>query len=156
MADTTTSQDDKPEGLSAENSDPTKITAAEHKDAVKVVSGQVTAEQEIAEKPKVLTTRDLPSEMAKDAKLDEEVAQAQGEAEEREQLYVRTLANGKTEAVLAAAPPLNQFPPDDGGYNPEKRTHAGPGGTKVPSAVGKNRTTPNDVPVGWKPEHKVK
>jgi hypothetical protein len=32
----------------------------------------------------------------------------------------------------------------------EKRTHAGPAGTKVPSAVGKNRTSDVEVPVGWR------
>lgn len=127
-------------------------TTSGHGEAVKAVSGQLDPEE-------VRTTRDLKSEQQKDKKLDEEASKALGdenpftaslEGKERKQRAVRTLANGKTEALLEEAPAAPVFPPDDGGYNPERRFYAGPDNTKVPSAIGKNRTTSTPVPVGWR------
>ena len=139
-------------------------TTQGHAEAVKAVAGQLAPEVLEQKEPEgVRVTRDLKSEQQKDEKLDKEVLDAMGGStnpsvsgplggEEREQRAVRTLANGKTEALLEKAPVLPPFPPDDGGYNPEKRTHAGPAGTKVPSAVGKNVPTVDGepIPVGWR------
>ena len=115
-------------------------------DAVKAVVGDVDRDE-------VHTTHDLKSEQDKDKKLDERTTKAQVEVEEPKQLATRKLNNGKTEAILEEGPAVQQFVPDDGGYNPERRFYAGPDDTKVPSAVGKNRTTPRGLPEGWKEDH---
>jgi hypothetical protein len=143
-------------------------TTQGHAEAVKAVAGALapeTPQEQAVEDGAIVVTRDLDSEQAKDEKLDKEITKAMGGTlnavdrelggEEREQLAVRTLANGKTEALLAKPAPVPPFPPDDGGYNPEKRQFAGPAGTKVPSAVGKNTPTVagEPLPAGWKPEH---
>ena len=132
----------------------TKKAPGGHAGAVKAVKGDVDPEV-------VPTTHELPVERKKDEKLDKETGGAAApftasidDPKERKVRAKRTLANGKTEAVLEEAPATPVFPPDDGGYNPEKRTHAGPDGTKVPSAVGKNVTGSADnadlTTAGWK------
>ena len=113
-------------------------TTKGHKEAVEAVTGN-------ADPDEIVTTRDLASQQDKDAKLDAEAGGAAApftaslDGDEQPQVAVRTLPNGKTEALLEEAPAKPVFPPDDGGYDPEKRTFAGPEGTKVPSAVDKNQ-----------------
>jgi hypothetical protein len=130
-------------------------TTKGHKEAVEAVAGQ-------ADPDEIQTTRDLASEQAKDAKLDEEAGGVAGVftaslgSEEQEQLAVHTLENGKTEALLREPDALPTFPPDDGGYNPEKRVFAGPDGTKVPSAVGKNTPAQGDSNSPFKPSDYTK
>lgn len=155
---------------SAENKDATKVSSAEHKDAVKAVTGQFAAAPPEDQEGVVVTTRDLPSERAKTEALVEETEKALNggddvspfraslDGPERDQKFVHTLANGKTEAVLAEAPAMPTFPPDDGGYNPEKRTHAGPGGAITPQAAEAHRLsgTGDDVPHGFRESDRVK
>ena len=156
---------------SAENKDPQKVTKAEHEDAVKAVTGQFAPAPPEDQEGVVTRTRDLPSETAKTATLVEETQAALTggsdinpftaslASEERAQKFVRTLANGKTEAILEGQPAAPTFPPDDGGYNPEKRTHAGPAGAMTPQAAeahvlsGTDRDS--DLPPGWREEHRV-
>lgn len=133
-------------------------TTSGRSEAVKAVTGQVDRDE-------IKTTGDLKSEQDKNEKLDKETTKAIGGdlnphtasgfgPKERKQRAVRTLANGKTEAVLEEAPPVPSFVPDDGGYNPERRFYAGPSETKVPSAVGKNATSGDSdlIAAGWKPD----
>ena len=133
-------------------------TTSGRSEAVKAVAGQVDRDE-------IKTTADLKSEQDANEKLDKETVKALGGdlnphvasgfgAKERKQRAVRTLANGKTEAVLEEAPPVPSFVPDDGGYNPERRFYAGPSETKVPSAVGKNTASGDSdlIAAGWKPD----
>jgi hypothetical protein len=150
---------------SAENKDPLKVTKAEHDEAVKAVRGEFAPVPPEQQEGVVLTTRDLPSERAKTETLVDEVKGASApftaslDGEEREQRFVRTLANGKTEALLEDAPAFPSFPPDDGGYNPEKRTHAGPGGTITPQAATAHEISrtagASDVPAGFRESDRV-
>jgi hypothetical protein len=150
---------------SAENKDPKKITDAEHKDAVQAVQGAFAAKPPEDQEGVVVTTADLPSERAKVETLVEETRGANAPftatlgADESKQKFVHKLANGKTEAVVEAPAPLPVFPPDDGGYNPEKRTHAGPGGAITPQAAEAHelsRQTTDGVPQGFRESDRVK
>ena len=123
-------------------------TSGGRSEAVKAVVG------EFADDESVRNTGDLKSEIAKNEKLDTETSKAQTEADDQKVLAKRTLNNGKTEAILAPAPAVPQFLPDDGGYNPEKRWFAGPSETKVPSAVGKNEPpSVQQAGPGWNESH---
>ena len=166
MADTTTeAQTVSGNAPSAENSDPNRVTAAEHKDAVAAVRGEFAPVPVEDAEGVVRTTRDLPSERAKTEKLVEEVGDATAPfteslgSEERDQKFKRTLANGKTEAVVAEQPPFPTTPPDDGGYNPEKRTHAYAGNAITPQAATAHTLSgtagKSDVPTGWREEDRV-
>jgi hypothetical protein len=150
---------------SAENKDPLKITKAEHDEAVQAVRGEFAPVPPEDQEGVVRTTRDLPSEQAKTATLVEEVEGASApftatiDGDEPKQKFVHTLSNGKTEAVLAEPAALPMFPPDDGGYNPEKRTHAGPGGAITPQAAEAHRisqeVTGDGVPRGFREGDRV-
>lgn len=171
MPDTTSAPTVSGDTPSAENKDPNKVTAAEHKDAVAAAAGAFAPVPPEDQEGVVVTTRDLPSERAKTETLVEESDKAltgggsDGEnpftatvaGKERDQKFVRTLANGKTEAIVAEAPALPTFPPDDGGYNPEKRTHAAPGNAITPQAAEAHRLsgTASDVPLGWRESQRV-
>lgn len=122
-------------------------TTGGRSEAVKAVVG------EFADDDAINNTGDLKSEIAKNDKLDNETTKAQADVEDQKVLATRTLNNGKTEAILSPAPEVQQYLPDDGGYNPEKRWFAGPADTKVPSAVGKNATSDDSdlIAAGWKP-----
>jgi hypothetical protein len=149
-----------------ENKDPLKVTKAEHDEAVQAVRGEFAPVPPEEQEGVVRTTRDLPSEQAKTATLVDEVKGASApftatiDGDEREQEFVHTLANGKTEAVVKAPAALPTFPPDDGGYNPEKRTHAGPAGTITPQAATAHEISGtaggSDVPHGFRESDRVK
>ena len=138
-------------------------TTTGHAEAVKAVTGQSAPEtpQEQVDDGAIVTTRDLDSEQKSTEKLMAEtekgLAKASGDTEQK-QRFVHTLENGKTEAVLESGAAGLRFPPDDGGYNPEKRTHAGPAGTMTPQSADAHRQSQavtGEVPTGFKESDRV-
>jgi len=138
-------------------------TVTGHAEAVKAVTGQSapeTPQEQVDNGDAIVTTRDLDSEQKSTEKLvaETEKGLAKAQGDEQKQRFVHTLQNGKTEAVLDTAASRAAFPPDDGGYNPEKRTHAGPAGSMTPQAADAHRVSQavtGEVPAGFKESDRV-